>query len=53
MLDKKKIATELGVTPRTIDRYRKLGMPCTLMPTGIVRFDLTEVKKWLEDEKEK
>jgi len=49
MIDKKQLANELGVTPRTIDRYRKKGMPCINMPTGTIRFELSEVLKWLKN----
>ncbi len=50
MLSKKQLAELLNVTERTIDRYRVKGMPCTILPTGTVRFDLEKVNKWIEGE---
>ena len=47
MLSKKELAKILNVTTRTIDRYRKNGMPCYVMPTGLVRFEKDEVINWL------
>ena len=50
MLSKKEVAELLNVTERTIDRYRKQGMPCTVLPTGTVRFDLEKVNQWIKGE---
>jgi len=50
MISKKELAKVLNVTERTVDRYRKQGMPCKVLPTGTVRFDLNEVNKWIEGE---
>lgn len=50
MLSRKDLAKVLNVTERTIDRYRKDGMPCYTLPTGTIRFKLDEVMAWLEKE---
>ena len=44
------LAKLLNVTERTIDRYREKGMPCTVLPTGTVRFNLEDVNKWIKGE---
>lgn len=50
MLDKKGIAKEIKVSLITIERYMKKGMPYIKTPTGRVRFEIEEVKKWLKGE---
>jgi len=52
MLTKKQIAEHLKVTERTIDRYRKNGMPSVTTRTGLVRFELDKVVEWLVPKKE-
>ncbi len=53
MLTRKGLAEHFKVTERTIDRYRKAGMPYVVTITGLVRFDLDEVTKWLLTKVEK
>ncbi len=50
MLSKKEVAGLLNVTERSVDRYRKQGMPCVVLPTGTVRFDEAKVMEWLKGE---
>lgn len=49
MIDKKKVAKMLGVSERTIDRYRAKGMPCYTLPGGTLRFKTEEVMEWLKN----
>ena len=53
MLTKKGLADYLKVTDRTIDRYRKAGMPCIITFTGLVRFDLDAVMVWFAEKNKK
>lgn len=46
LLDKRGLAMELGVSERTIDRLRELGMP-VLMLLDSPRFQLGAVLEWL------
>ena len=49
MLSRKELSEELKMTERTVDRCRKLGMPCyQATENGKVWFDLDEVKRWLK-----
>lgn len=52
MITRKQLAEKLNVSERTIDRYRKLGMPANVTPTGSVRFDEDKVMAWLFPDKE-
>lgn len=48
MFTKQELAEYLKVTIPTIDRYMKKGMPYIKLPTGTVRFDISEVEKWIK-----
>lgn len=50
MLTKKELAAHLKVTERTVDRYRDQGMPYFKTITGLIRFNLDDVMKWLVPE---
>ena len=52
MLTRKELAQHLKVTDRTIDRYRKIGMPFITTRTGLIRFNLDDVVEWLVLKKE-
>lgn len=52
MLSRKELALFLNVTDRTIDNYRKKGMPFIQLPSGTIRFNKDEVLEWLRKEKE-
>lgn len=47
MITKKELSESLKVTPVTIDRWMKKGMPYLKAPNGTVRFELDEVKRWM------
>ncbi len=50
MITKKELAEEIKVTERTVDRYRSKGMPCIVLPSGTIRFELEKVMRWLKGE---
>ena len=50
MLDRQELAEEFKVHINTIDKWRKMGMPC-IKVGGFVRFDLEEVIAWLKEDK--
>ena len=50
-LDKTTIAKEFKVSEATIDRLRKIGMPC-IKVGGSVRFDLETVLEWFKNNEE-
>jgi excisionase family DNA binding protein len=52
ILTKEELATYLKVTPRTIDRLRKTGLPSFKVGDS-VRFKKDEVLKWLEEQNKK
>ena len=50
MLTREELAIKLGVSPRTIDNWRKDGMP-TIKKGNYVRFELDKVLSWLRNDK--
>lgn len=50
LLSRKQIAKILGVNERTVDNYRKRGMPHIKLPSGSIRFNEKEVFEWLKEE---
>ena len=52
LISRKDLAKLLQVAVRTIDRYRELGMPSIILPTGTVRFETDEVLKWLKSKED-
>lgn len=51
-VSKQQLVAHLGVTPRTIERWINLGMPCLKLGGDLrsrVRFKITEVEAWLGD----
>ena len=50
LLTTSELANFLRVTPRTISKYRQLGLlPYVRLPRGKVRFDQKEVLDWLKE----
>jgi len=49
LLSRKQLAEVIGVSLRTIDRYRDMGMPSIRLVTGTIRFDKEEVFKWIKE----
>ena len=48
-VSKQEIADHYGVVPRTIDRWREDGMPCSKMyANSPVRFRISECDRWFE-----
>lgn len=50
LLSKQQLAEYLQVSEMTIDRWRKKGLPWTRAGVKLVRFNLDEVNKWLEEQ---
>lgn len=46
MLTKKELAKELKVSERTIDRWRKQGLPCYAREK-FIRFEMEKVLEWI------
>ena len=49
LLSRKQLAEVIGVSLRTIDRYRDMGMPFIRLVTGTIRFDKGEVLAWIRE----
>lgn len=47
MLNKEQMAEKLGVSKRTLDRYRENGLPDIILPSGSIRFIEEDVMTWL------
>lgn len=47
LLSRKQLAEVIGVSVRTIDRYRTMGMPFIKLITGTIKFDKQDVFLWL------
>jgi len=47
LCDKKEICEWLGISRATLDRWREKGLPY-IKGERAVRFDKSEVKKWME-----
>lgn len=43
LLSRKQLAEVIGVSVRTIDRYRTMGMPYIKLVTGTIKFDKQDV----------
>lgn len=53
-MDKKELAKELGVSPRTLWRWIDKGMPHVMEYKGlrpIMKFDIEQVKEWLKQQR--
>ena len=49
-VSKATVARHFGVTPRTVDRWRKAGMPwMRRYPNSPVKFKLSEVERWYRE----
>ena len=51
LISKREAAALAGVTPRTIDRWVRLGIFCSALklPSGGVRFKKADVEDWLQN----
>ena len=49
LISTKELAEQIGVTEKTIYRYRKDGMPFKQISVRVIRYDLDEVMKWFEE----
>lgn len=47
-IDKKALATRLGLSRRTIDNWMQRGLPHLKLGDRRVRFDLRDVEPWLQ-----
>ncbi len=47
-IDKKALATRLGLSRRTIDNWMQRGLPHLKLGARRVRFDLRDVEPWLQ-----
>ena len=52
ILTREELANYLKLTPRTIDRLRKTGLPCFKIGDS-VRFKKDEVLKWIDEQNKK
>ena len=51
LLKRDDIAAALGVSPSTVDNWRKLGMPCVQPPGSVPRFILADCLDWVRTHK--
>jgi excisionase family DNA binding protein len=51
LIDRKELAALLGVSPQTVDRMRKDGMPSLKLGKRTVRFQVDIVWAWLVRER--
>lgn len=51
LLKRDDIAEALGVSPSTVDNWRKLGMPCVQPPGSVPRFILADCLDWVRTHK--
>lgn len=49
MLTTKELAQELKVAPTTIAKWRKIGLPYKRIGEKLIRYDMTEVKQWIDE----
>lgn len=49
VVTEKELCEILSVTRQTLVALRKRGMPCFLLGTKLVRYDLQEVLDWLKE----
>jgi excisionase family DNA binding protein len=46
---KKDVAKEFGISESTVNNYMRKGMPFYKIGGKLVRFDCTEVEKWIKE----
>ena len=49
LLTRQELAERMRVSVATVDRLRKLGMPCVRFSPGTVRFRPVDAMRWAED----
>lgn len=48
----KDICEIYNVTPRTVNNWRKEGLPCRRISQRLIRYDMEEVEKWIKERNE-